>query len=151
MIDKKMAAGIILAGAMALTGTLSLAAGEPESANPQIKTEKTIQTPVRREHIQARIKKALDSLVRDGTITQTQEDAVLKAMEQKWQNLEKEREKLEKNQPSKDKDGKLRGTKFRKKHGVLKDLVNDGTITQEQADAIRKAIKSVHENMKKAD
>jgi len=150
MIYKRIAAVILLAGAMTLPSTYSLAAKPDDSAKPQIKTEQKIQAPLNRVQIHDRIKKALDGLVKDGTITQDQEDAVLKAMEERWQNLEKKMKEIEKGGSCKDSKGRHCSPKDEKKHGVLRELVKNGTITQEQAEAIRKAIKSVHENMDKS-
>jgi polyhydroxyalkanoate synthesis regulator phasin len=149
MINKRIAAGILLAGAISLTGTHSFAEGEAHPSEPRINTEKTIQSPARREQIQAGIKNAIDGLVKDGTITKEQKDAVLKAMEQRWKSIEKEKERFTKGRLSKDDKCKPRGRQFR--HSVLEDLVKNGTITKEQADAIREAIRSVHESMKKHD
>lgn len=148
MIDKRIAAGILLAGVIALTGTASFAEREPEPQAPRFRAEKVPTSPVTREQIRDRIKTALGNLVRDEVITQAQKDAVLKAMDAKWESFDK----CEKAGKPGSKCEKPENRRYKgKKQGVLKDLVKDGTITQEQADAIRKAIKSVYESMKKPD
>ncbi len=140
MIGKRTAIGIIIAGAMALAGTVSLAEKDPAPQAPAPVTKDAPTSPVTREQIRERINSALDKLVSDKVITQEQKDAVLKAMDKKRQCIGKER------------DGKPG-----KKHvsceykSVLKGLTEEGVITEEQAEAIRKALKSVFESLKKPD
>lgn len=148
MIDKRKTAGIILAGALVFTGTVSLAANEPTRApSGNAENVQVPASPVTREQVKERINNALDKLVDDKVITQEQKDAVLKAMEARRPCNGKERDR----KPG-EKDGKPGNKRFRcKKHGVLQDLVKDGTITQEQADAIREAIMSVYKSIKKPE
>jgi len=143
-----MAAAVLLASTIAFAPAYSFAEKQNESADPQIKTEQNIKAPINREQMRERLRKALNGLVKDGTITRDQADAVLDTMEQRWQKM---MGKLEKGGPCK--DGKCRpgGPKHMEKPGVLQDLVKNGTITKEQADAIRKAIRSVHEEMTKSN
>ncbi|HEY8349532.1 MAG TPA: hypothetical protein VIM13_06875 [Clostridia bacterium] len=147
MIDKRKAAGIILAGALVFTGTVSLAANEPAQQTPPCKAENVPVSPVTREQVKERINNALDKLVDDKVITQEQKDAVLKAMEARRPCKVKERDGKPGDKGGKPGDKRLRCSK----HGVLQDLVKDGTITQEQADAIREAIRSVYKSIKKPE
>jgi membrane peptidoglycan carboxypeptidase len=135
---KRTAIGIIVAGAIALIGTVSLAEKDPAPQAPVPLSEEAPASPVTREQIRERINSALDKLVSDKVITQEQKDAVLEAMDKRRQCVEKER------------DGKpgRKHLKCRRK-SVLKGLTKEGVITREQADAIRKAIKSVYDSMKK--
>lgn len=147
MIDKRKTAGIILAGALVFTGTVSLAANEPTQQTPLCKAENVPVSPVTREQVKERINNALDKLVGDKVITQEQKDAVLKAMEARRPCKVKERDGKPGDKGGKPGDKRLRCSK----HGVLQDLVKDGTITQEQADAIREAIRSVYKSIKKPE
>ena len=140
MSSKRTAIGFIVAGAIALVGTVSLAEKDPAPQAPVPLTEEAPASPVTREQIRERINNALDKLVNDKVITQEQKDAVLEAMDKKRQCVVKER------------DGKPGKKHLKcKRKSVLKGLTEEGIITREQADAIRKAIKSVYENMKKPD
>ncbi len=145
MINRKTAAGVLLAAAIALTGTYSLAEVNTGPARLQDNAGATTKSPADPARMHDRIKNSLDSLVKDGTLTQEQKNAVLNAFEAKMAQFEKERQKLKNEGQLNDKNDRHRHKYPGKKHGVLKDLVDDGVITQEQADAIRKAIKSLHE------
>lgn len=146
MFYSKMIAGILFAGAITISGAFSFAAPDTGTGCPRNEPRPAVQTPVDPAKVQARIKNALDSLVKDGTISQKQENAVIKAFEAKRAQFEKERQELKK--AGHPKDGKHSKKSLKERHGVLKDLVDDGVITAEQADAIRKAIRSLNENMK---
>lgn len=145
MFYKKTMAGILFAAAITLSSSFSLAAPCTETDCPRGKPYPSIHAPVDRAQIQARVKKALDGLVKDGTISQEQENAVIKAFEAKRAQFVKEREELKKSGQLKDGNYKHSKRALKKRHGVLKDLVDDGVITAEQADAIRKAIRSARE------
>ncbi len=142
MFYKKMMAGILVAGVIAFSSAFSFAVTNGKPNCPRSEPGPAVQKPFDPAKVQARIKNALDSLVKDGTITREQKNAVIKAFEAKRAQFEKEREELKKEGKLKDGDGTHSKESFRKKHGVLKDLVDDGVITSEQADAIRKAIRS---------
>lgn len=140
MFCKNSIAGIILAGTIAATGTASIYAVKADD------TIRSIPNTGRMEKIEADqrltiIKSALDGLVKSGTITKAQEDAVLKAMAAKRERIESGKLKQTPDSEKPCKEGKCKH-RF-KRHGVLNELVNDGTITKEQADAIREAIKLV--------
>lgn len=141
MFKKRLTAGILTAFAVILTSSFSFAAPESGTTCPENKPCPAAEAPVDPAQIHARIKEALDGLVKDGTISQEQEDAVLKAFEAKRAQFEKEREELKKEGKLKDGSGKRIKKPYGGKHRVLKDLVDDGVITKEQAEAIRKAIR----------
>lgn len=142
MFIKKIAAGILIAGTIVLSSSFTFAAPDNGTGCPENKQGSTSESPADPAKVNDRIKKALDSLVRDGTISREQENAVIKAFEAKRAQFEKAREELKKEGKLKDGSGKHPSKhSFRKKHGVLKELVDDGVITSEQADAIRKAIR----------
>ncbi len=144
MFYKKMMAGILIAGTIAFSSAFSFAAADGKSNSPRGEPGSAVQKHFDPAEVQTRIKNALDSLVKDGTITREQENAIIKAFEAKRAQFEKEREELKKEGKLKDDDGTHNKKSFRKKHGVLKDLVDEGVITSEQADAIRKAIRDQH-------
>ncbi|MGE4484165.1 MAG: hypothetical protein AB7C97_03505 [Oscillospiraceae bacterium] len=103
---------LILAGAISITcaGTASAAGGSnSRHSTGEYKFEK----------MSAFYKSAIDSLVKDGTLTQKQADTIESSMP---------------------KDGKRAHAGERK--SPIGDLVEAGTITREQADSIRKAIKA---------
>lgn len=152
MRGKRTAIGIIVAGAIVLAGTVSLAEKDTAPQAPVPLSEEAPASPVTREQIRERINNALDKLVSDKVITQEQKDAVLEAMNKRRQCVEKDTRKEIGKDASKEKDRKPGKKHFRcKRKDVLKGLTEEGIITREQADAIRKAIKSVYENMKKPD
>lgn len=139
MFGKKAAAFLLLAAIIAASSGAVLAAGtDAREAVP----EAAAQARDKAVRINARFTEALDTLVKDGTITRQQKDLVLKAMEAKREKFQKEREKT-----------KLRKWKRFKPHGrghgFLKELVKDGTLTQDQADAIRKELRSARERKNK--
>ena len=160
MINKKTIAGIALAGTLAMTGTGAA------YAMPGTEQQNTQNTEIKqkKQEIHKQFKNALDNLVKDGTITRAQEDAILKAMAAKREKFEKE--KLEKGKlengklqngkpdngtqkPSQGKDIKFRPQGHPQgHHDFLQDLVKDGTLTQVQADAVRKAFRSARESVK---
>lgn len=156
MINKRTIAGIALAGALAVTGTGAA------YAMPGAEQQNTQNIETKKQEVHKQFKSALDNLVKDGTLTKAQEDAVLKAMAAKREKYEKERLEKEKLQngklqngkpdngtkkPASGKDFKLRPQGHPKgHHGFLQDLVKDGTLTQEQADAVRKAFRSTRES-----
>lgn len=153
MIDKKTIAGIALAGALAVAGTgaaFAMPGGEQQTTqNTDIRQKK--------QEMHKQIKNALDDLVKDGTITGAQEEAIIKAMAARREKFEKERLEKEKANPGKgtQKPEEGRDVRFRPDgphhdhQGFLKDLVKDGTLTQEQARAVRKAFKAARENVLK--
>ncbi len=158
MINRKTIAGIALAGALAATGTGASYAmpgdGQQNKQNAEIELKK--------QEVHKQFKNALDNLVKGGTITKVQEDAVLKAMAARRKEFEKARQEREKSpyeksdngtqKPAKSKDFKLRPQGHPQgHHGFLQDLVKDGTLTQEQADAVRKAFRSARESVRQKE
>lgn len=150
MNGKRTAIVIIIAGAMALAGTVSLAEKGPAPQAPAPLSDKAPVSPVTREQIRERINDALDKLVIDKVITKEQKDAVLEAMDKRRQCVGKDTRKGIGKDIGREKDGKPGKKHFRcKRKDVLEGLVKEGMITEEQADAIRKALRSVFEEMKK--
>ncbi len=155
MIYRKAIAGIALAGALAVTGAgAAFAMPGAEQRNTQ-----NTEINLKRQEVHRQFKNALDNLVKDGTLTKVQEDAVLKAMAAKREEFEKARQEKEKLQngkpdngapkPAKGKDFKLRPQGHPQgHHGFLQDLVKDGTLTQEQADAVRRAFRTARESVR---
>jgi polyhydroxyalkanoate synthesis regulator phasin len=140
MFRKKMAAGILTACAIILSSSFALAAPDNGTGCPEGRPCPAAEAPADPARFHARVKNALDALVKDGTISKEQENAILKAFEAKRAQFEKEREKLKKEGKLKDGIGKPKRKPSSERHGVLKELVDEGVITKEQADAIRKAI-----------
>lgn len=170
MIIRRLASGILIAGIIAAQSAgAAYAVKERPQDTPEMKkpvTDKLNPSAAEKPkdpQMRIRIKNALDGLVKEGVITKEQEDAVIKAMSEKWEKAKKER--LEKGkqpkesgkpedrkgEPCKDEKCKEEHRQHKLKHGVLKDLVEDGTLTREQADAIRKAIKQVRDSMEKPE
>jgi len=146
MFNRSLITGLILAGTIAVSGT-SFAAKSDETLKST--PGNTMTEKMNHEQKSARIKSVLDGLVKNGTITNAQENAVIKAMEEKREKilLEKKKNAPDEQQNKPCKDGMCKH--HEKKHGVLNDLVKDGTITHEQAAAIREALKSARDSMKK--
>lgn len=143
MFNRKNAAAILAVFAIVLSSSFSFAVPESGTERPENRQCPAVERPADPAQFHARIKEALDGLVRDGTISREQEDAVLKAFEAKRARIDKEREKLKKEGKPGEGSGKHVKKPSGARHGVLNELVDDGVITKEQADAIRKAIKSV--------
>lgn len=141
MFYKKVIAGVLLVGTLVLSSSFSYAVPDSGAGCPGNGSCPAADSPADPAQVHARIKNALDGLVRDGTISQEQENAVIKAFEAKRAQFEKAREELKKEGKLRDGTGKRRKRPFVRRHGVLKDLVDDAVITREQADAIRKAIR----------
>lgn len=153
MFKRNLIASVILAATIVFTGTATAFAikGDDNAKNTQNTPNTFIPARIDHEKMHVLIKTALDNLVKDSTITQAQEDAVLKAMAAKRKKVEA--------------SGKGKGYTIKKaiprkagkcaphgrKHGVLKDLVKAGTITQEQAEAIKEAIKSAIDSVHKPE
>ncbi len=140
---------MIFAGIIALSSNTA-AFAEKDNITPQNKPGTNGQIKINPEQRSSVIKNAIDGLVKDGTITKAQAEAVITAMKARFEkhlsgeNNDGPKDKgFTPNGQNPCKDGNC--SPHGRKHGVLKDLVKDGTITQEQADAIRKAIKSAHE------
>ena len=149
MVKKNFITGIILAGVIAITGTTSVFAIKKDVPQQQNTPETSNPVRINPTQMHEQVKSALDGLVKKGTITKTQEDAVLKAMAAKREKFAPENKDVapKGQKPCKNEKCKPHG----RKHGVLKDLVQDGTITQEQAEAIREAIRSARDSMKKPE
>lgn len=132
---KNFIAGIILTGTITVTGIASFAikAEEKTPINPNKQGPVQIVPKKKLAHIRS----ILDQLVKDGIITQEQEEAVIKAFAVKS-------EKCKLSPP-----GNGKGKKRTRKHNVLKELVKEGKLTDEQADAIRKAFKAAREKKDK--
>jgi len=161
MSFKKFIVGMILAGTIAVSGvapvsainsdetirnTPELAAGCANCSSVRSDMSRTEQ--IQKGQKQAIVKSALDALVKNGTITKAQEDAVLKAIAAKREKIEPEKGKTAPDGQKKHcKDEKCKH--HSKKHGILNELVKDGTITKEQAAAIREAIKSARDAIEK--
>lgn len=97
------------------------------------------------------IKSQLNTLVAKGTINQSQVDKVLEYINQRKDKVRKEKIRLDDGEKEKIKNmtEEERKAYFEKIRGervnFLKELVDNGTLTQEQADAIFKAIRPQHE------
>lgn len=120
-IDKRKLAGIVLAGVLTFAGATTAFAADVNT-EARLPVQKQFIT-IDKEEITSKIKTALDSLVKAGTITQAQADAALK-------NLTPGEGRIVikdviKNNPLKE---------------TLDELVKAGTITQAQEDAILKAL-----------
>lgn len=145
MSVKKIFISVIMAGVISLTGTVSALAlnNAPQSAAGPVQINKG--------QLYEKIKSNLDTLVKEGTITKVQEDAVIKALAARKDKagLKDHRDGIPKgNEPCK--DGKCK-PKNHKKHGILRELVKDGTISREQAAAIKAAIKSARESLRNSN
>ena len=130
MFNTKRFAGIALAGIIAITGAATaFAASQADSGKQSSKNGHPAR--INFSQMSTAIKSALDGLVAAGTITQAQEDAVLKIM------------------PA---DGGKGGPGGPGPEGLRKDpmsgLVAAGTVTQAQADAIHEAVKTARDSGK---
>lgn len=101
--------------------------------------EKMAEEQAKRDEEQ---KEKLDSLVDDGTITEDQADAILAYLEEEQEEREAEREKMKDMTEEERKTyfENKKDTKSEEKPSPLKELVDDGTLTQEEADAVVKAL-----------
>ncbi|TEB09951.1 hypothetical protein [Pelotomaculum propionicicum] len=159
-IMKLVATGILVAGLMASSSGLSLAAGDStngpdvsqrvlwQTGDPGAAGVATgqviISTSKMSKFNQNILKEALADLVTAGTITQAQSDAVLTD----FQNNTPEKPVIKVTPPSEGANN-LSGTnpmmtfKVVKFNDPLKDLVDKGTITQDQAQAIRDKMREI--------
>lgn len=144
-MNKYSIASVLLVGTILITGIATAFAAKSDDLQSAPKI--SIPERMNPEQMHARVKSALDGLVKEGTINQSQEDAVLKEMAAKRKKFEQKVKADVKVNPCKDGKRMHHG----RKHGVLKDLVKAGTITRDQADAIRKAIKSARDSEKKSE
>lgn len=149
---------IVISGAnvYAVKGTASPAPDKPQSSSEHIRPDPA--------EIRKKITSALDDLVKSKVITEEQKTAILKDMEEKRREAMERRNngsgnkdinsnksgKNSKDKSSKDikagkddkggcKDGNCSHSS---KNWFLRDLVENGTITQKQADAVQEAIKA---------
>jgi Tfp pilus assembly protein PilP len=97
--------------------------------------KKAMPTPKKRPEI----KTQFDSLVKAGTITQDQEDKITAYMKQKDDERKAEMDKI-KAMTDTERKAYFEANKDKVKTDILSELVSQGTITQEVADAIKKAV-----------
>lgn len=121
-IDRKKLAAIALAGVLAFSGASTAFAEDTSTEAKQPARKQFIK--IDKEEMESKFKTALDSLVKAGTITQSQADEALKYLT----------------------PGEGRVMKFKDAARInpleetLEELVKEGTITQEQQDAILKKL-----------
>jgi len=127
--NKKKIAGVTLAGVIMITGAAAGFAAN-QADNKQRPTDRGRMARMNPSEMSEIWKSALDKLVAAGTITQEQEDAVLKVFSPKEDGTGKP-----------ERDGK----------GPMDSLVSEGTITQEQAEAISEAMKAARDSGKKME
>lgn len=166
-MHKKSIIAVILTGMIIISGTNVYAAKDktkPAPDKPHSTSEHTRPDPA---EIKEKIDSALDDLVRSKTITEEQKAAIVKDMEEKRKEFMERKENKEDNsgkikdrkniedikrkdlkdgndsKEPKDGKGKCKDGKcgHKGKNGFLSDLVENGTLTQKQADAVREAIK----------
>lgn len=98
------------------------------------------------EKRQEALKKQLDSLVTDSTITQDQEDKIITYLEQQDESrkaeMEAEREKVKSMTDDERKAyfESKKDAKYGNTTSLLQGLIDDGTLTQTQADAVAKVL-----------
>ena len=124
MINKKSFAAIALAGAITVTGATAFAATK-SGDTPKFAGQRQ-EMKLDAEKMANALKTALGKLVTNGTMTQTQADAVQKDM------------------PAKDGKGGPGG----ERKNPMSELVTAGTITQAQADSIREEMKTARDSGK---
>ena len=122
MINKKSFAAIVLAGAITITGAATAFAAT-KGGDAQKFAGHRQELKLDAEKMTSVFKTALSKLVTNGTITQTQADAVQKDMPDK-------------------------GAPKGERKGPMSELVTAGTITQAQADSIGEAVKAARDSGK---
>ncbi len=159
-MHKKSIIAAILTGVIVISGVNVYAAkgkASPPPDKPQSTSEHMRPDPA---EIRKKINSALDELVTSKVITEDQKTAIIQDMEEKRKAAMERKDNKDDNgnkdtkgqKESKDNKGKeLKDGKGSYKEGncghnnknlFLHDLVEKGTITQKQADAVREAIKS---------
>lgn len=89
---------------------------------------------------QEQMKSKLDAIVKDGTITQDQEDKIMAYIAEKQEARKAEMDKV-KNMTADERKAYMESNKDTvKKAGIGTELVDKGIITQDQLDAVKKAI-----------
>lgn len=97
------------------------------------------QQTQRREERQETLTDQLAALVEDGTITADQSDAIVAAMQEQQEKRQAEMEKI-KAMSDEEREAYFKDNKPAAPSNFLSELVTAGTITQEQADTVTKAI-----------
>lgn len=143
----KLMAGVIIAG-------VTLSAGTTAFANTKDKVSSKIQTlgTEKREAFKqgffgGDIKAQLDTLVKDGTITQAQKDKVVEYMNKKDEARKAEMEKI-KAMTEEERKAYFETNTAKVRIDLFKELVDAGILNQAQADAAKKLLPQ-HKELKR--
>lgn len=85
------------------------------------------------------LKTTLDALVRSGKITQAKEDKIISFMNEKSETMKAEMEKV-KNMTEDERKAYFESKKDTERIDIFKELVDNGTLTQTEVDAIKAAM-----------
>lgn len=141
----KIIATLVVGGVLASAGTAATVYATDSAKTSAIASVKNVNVhgylPKSREDMQKSFKTKLDSLVKSGTITQDQENKIINYLNNKAAARKAEKDKF-KNMTTAERKQYFQNNKGQNKKkqrpDALADLVKAGTITQNQADAIKK-------------
>lgn len=133
----KIMTAVIAGGVLLSTGSYAFAKSNVDGiTNP---TKKTQEAKMHKKNSTDNIKPKLDKLVTAKTITQAQEDSILSAMKQEKAEKKAEMDKV-KNLPEADRKAYFENKKTTEKGNFLDKLITDGTLTGDQATAVKNVL-----------
>lgn len=141
----KVLAGVVIAGATLSAGSQAFAySGKFASTSPQRSNVQKTQSERNSKDFKVQIsaegiKAKLDALVTSGTITSDQENKIVAFMQQKLDEKKAEMQKVEA-MTDEEKNAYFEANKTKQRQDMFNELVAQGIIDQNQADAIEKAM-----------
>jgi polyhydroxyalkanoate synthesis regulator phasin len=139
-VSTRLLSGVLCAGLLLLSaGLLTQIAGcNASAAKPAAKTGTgAAQGTGGREQ---NITQAMATLVKDKTITQAQADKISAYLQTQAQNRRERMEQSKNNNTAPPQGSSTEKPDGQERRSPLSELVKDGTITQEQADAVAKVL-----------
>lgn len=133
----KILTAVIAGGVLFSSGTYVFAKSNAAKATGT--NANTQQYRMNKKNPVDNVKTKLDKLVTAGTITQDQETSIVNAMKQEQTDRQAEMDKV-KNMTEAERKTYFESKKAEEKTDFLSKLVTAGTITQEQADAVKNVI-----------
>jgi hypothetical protein len=147
MNGKKIAA-LLIAGS--LTASVGVTAGAFTKAEGSKTKAKSAQTQMKKrswQNIQGSMKTKIDTLVKDGKITQAVEDKVISYLNQKETALKAEMDKI-KSMSAAERKTYLESRVNGQKTGILAEMVSANVLTQAEADSLKAALPELQKGQK---
>lgn len=138
-IKTKVITGLLAGGMLLSISGVALASTNGNSSFIPFKHGK-IDAKSMRKPMADNFKTKLDSLVTSGTITQEQEDKITSYIKQKEDEKKAEINRI-KSMNAEDRKSYLESNKPQQKQDLIKDLVDQGILTQDQADKVKGTVK----------